>query len=739
MSASSPPPPSSSAPASSATRGGTVSGAPARRRWQFWRSPADQPRWARPALLGIAAFAALLYAWNITTSGLAPYYSVAARSMTESWKAFLFTAYDPAATVTLDKIGGFLWPQAISARIFGFHDWSLTLPQCVEGVVSVLVMYRVVRRWRGAVAGLFAAGLLTLTPVAASMFAHAILDAALVMCLVLAADQYQRAVTTGRLSRLLFAGVWVGLGFQAKMMQAWLIAPALALGYLIAAPVTLRRRLVHLLTSGVVMGVVSLSWVLMVTFTPKDSRPYVDGSANNSAFSMVFGYNGFDRIDQGNGPGITSGGSGGRQTPGGSDQQRSTGGQGGSTAGSDRGASGQGDAGQRQDGGDSGKKGRTPPQGGQGKRLNMGPWGNVWHKLFDLRLLAQIGWLYPLALASLAFGLIRHRKRPRTDVGRGGYVMWGAWLLTVAVALSFASVPHTAYVATLAPALAALSAAGTLAMWRAYRTRDGRWAHALPVTIALQAAWSAYIAAQYPYFAPWLLPLISAAALVGLAALVLRGRVRLRHIGLAGAAAGCLAMFAAPAVWSLSVFNPRFAGTAFDANAGPRGPEDKGTGPPRGAAPVSRVVGGQSHSSADHTPKALTPLQKRILDYVRQHNGTAEYTFSADGGWARASAIAATGLPILPLGGLTGAAPSITLAEYRRMVASGELRYAMLTIPKPKDGGKQEDAPVSESEKISAWVRAHCTEVPPKAYGGPAATAAERTATGSLYRCSPTS
>ncbi|MEK8170124.1 glycosyltransferase family 39 protein [Streptomyces sp. M19] len=155
--------------------------------------------------------------------------------MTESWKAFLFTSFDPSSTITMDKIGGFLWPQAISARIFGFSDWALTLPQCVEGVVSVLLMYRIVRRWQGPAAGLIAAGLLTITPVAASMFGHAMLDGSVTMCLVLAADQYQRAVLTGRLRSLLLSGMWIGIGFQAKMMEAWLIAPALAIAYLITA------------------------------------------------------------------------------------------------------------------------------------------------------------------------------------------------------------------------------------------------------------------------------------------------------------------------------------------------------------------------------------------------------------------------------------------------------------------------------------------------------------------------
>ena len=122
---------------------------PGRRRWEFWRSPEGQPPWARPALLGIAAVAALLYARNLAGAGLAPFYSVAVKSMSVSWKAFFYGAFDPKATITIDKLAGSFLPQALSARIFGFHPWSLALPQVIEGVVSVLAMYRVVRRWAG--------------------------------------------------------------------------------------------------------------------------------------------------------------------------------------------------------------------------------------------------------------------------------------------------------------------------------------------------------------------------------------------------------------------------------------------------------------------------------------------------------------------------------------------------------------------------------------------------------------
>src|ERR1700678_3330067 len=133
--------------------GGTAAAQRERQRWEVWKSPEDQPGWARPALLGIAAIAATLYAWNIANAGFEGFYSVAAKSMSVSWKALSFGSFDPRATITLDKLAGSFVPQAISARIFGFHAWSLALPQVIEGVISVLVMYRVIRRWAGPQAG----------------------------------------------------------------------------------------------------------------------------------------------------------------------------------------------------------------------------------------------------------------------------------------------------------------------------------------------------------------------------------------------------------------------------------------------------------------------------------------------------------------------------------------------------------------------------------------------------------
>src|ERR1700691_329491 len=262
-----------------------------------WRSPADQPAWARPALLAIAAVAAVAYGWGMDGASVEAFYGAAARSMSESWHDFIFGAFDPAGTVTVDKLPGALWVQALSLRIFGFHIWALVLPQVVEGVLTILVLYRAVRRLAGPAAGLIAATVLAVTPVTVLLNRGNISDSLLILLLVLAADATSAALLTGSLRPLLMAGVWVGLAFQTKMIQAWLALPALAAAYLLAAPAArLRTRCAHVALAGLVTVVISLSWMTAVSLVPAGDRPYVDGSANDSVYEQVFEYNGLGRL-----------------------------------------------------------------------------------------------------------------------------------------------------------------------------------------------------------------------------------------------------------------------------------------------------------------------------------------------------------------------------------------------------------------------------------------------------------
>jgi 4-amino-4-deoxy-L-arabinose transferase-like glycosyltransferase len=396
-----------------------ASGAPRWRRFLTpWRSPADQPAWARPALLAIAAVAAVAYAWGMAGASVEPFYGAAARSMSESWHDFIFGAFDPAGTVTVDKLPGALWLQALSLRIFGFHIWALVLPQVVEGVLTILALYRAVRRLAGPAAGLTAAAVLAVTPITVLLSRGNVSDSLLILLLVLAADATSAALLTGSLRQLLLAGVWVGLAFQAKMIQAWLALPALAAVYLLAAPAAkLRTRCAHIALAGLVTAVVSLSWMTAVSLVPSQDRPYVDGSPNDSVYTQVFDYNGLGRVT-GNWATIAG-----------------------------------------------------PPSPlivaavESGQLLNAETFGikPSWHRLLAGPFAADGGWLLPAAIAGALGVLISRRRRGRRDPLRAAVVLWGGWWLVLAVFFSVGTYLNSYYVAALIPAVAALVGTGIAA------------------------------------------------------------------------------------------------------------------------------------------------------------------------------------------------------------------------------------------------------------------------------------
>src|SRR5258707_14048840 len=105
-----------------------------------------------------------------------------------------------------------------------------------------------------------------------------------------------KAAETGKLRWLLACAVCIGLGFNIKMMEAYLVVPAFGLVYLLAAPKRLWVRVAHLALAVVVMLVISLSWVTVVDLTPASQRPYVGSTQDNSELSLAIGYNGVPRL-----------------------------------------------------------------------------------------------------------------------------------------------------------------------------------------------------------------------------------------------------------------------------------------------------------------------------------------------------------------------------------------------------------------------------------------------------------
>ena len=246
----------------------------------------------RSALASIGLLAAAIYAWGITVRPVHNYYASAVRSMAGSWRAFVFGGFDPQASISIDKIPGAFWLQALSVRAFGFHDWSVALPSVLEAVLTVLVLYHVVQRWFGPAAGLLAALVMALTPIAAALAKSQISDTLLTLLLVLAAGAWQRSVLDDK--PLWPCAVWVGLAFQVKMVQAWLVLPVFVIGYLVFAQ---RRRIWQVVVAGAVTLVVSSIWIVITLVTPPADRPYIDATSDNNPLGMVFGYNATGRLD----------------------------------------------------------------------------------------------------------------------------------------------------------------------------------------------------------------------------------------------------------------------------------------------------------------------------------------------------------------------------------------------------------------------------------------------------------
>jgi 4-amino-4-deoxy-L-arabinose transferase-like glycosyltransferase len=472
----------------------------ARKAWlrirAVWRAD-DQPGWAPAALLVIAAVAAWSYAWRATRPvNIEIYYAAAARSMSMGPSNFFFGAFDPAGTVTTDKLPGAFWLQALSVGLFGAHRWALVLPQVIEGTLTVLVLYALVRKLAGHAAGLIAAGLLAISPATVALNRGNISDTLMILLAVLAAKSTVTAVTTGRWRPLLLAGVWVGLAFQAKMIEAWLLLPALAVCYLTAAPGDWLRRAMRCGAMLLLALAVSISWMSLVTVWPAADRPYIDGSTDNSSFQQVFVYNGFGRLDQ--------------ATP---DQLVN----------------------------------RTLKI-----RIPIAPQPS-WHRLLSGDLGRDTGWLLVAAAVALLAGLAGRRRARRTDLARAGLLLWGTWLLALFAVFSAATTINTYYTAALSPAVASLLAIG-VSQVRRQRTRPACW---LAVAVALvatggYAAW--LLPAAGTGLPSWLRPalvILTVAAAVGLGLAVWQRRsavVAALAIVLTGAA-----VLVVPAVAAVSV------------------------------------------------------------------------------------------------------------------------------------------------------------------------------------------
>ena len=632
---------------------------------------ATPPRlWQRLGLGGVMLVSIFMNFFQLGQNGFAnTYYAAAIRSMLDNWRNFFYVSFDPGGFVSVDKPPLGFWLQAASAKIFGFTPFSIFLPQALAGVLSVLLLYSLVRRHFGVVAGLLAALALAISPISVLTNRNNTIDSTLVLVMLLGAWAVLKAAEKGKLRWLLLCAVFVGLGFNIKMLEAYLVVPAYGLLYLLAAPRRIWIRIAHLALAALLMLTISLSWAVAVDLTPASSRPYVGSSQNNSELSLALGYNGIQRligqVFGGNSGASNTGNTSGNITPGqfppsgtfnGGNFPRPTGGQ--------------------------------PPQGfgggngGGGGMFNTGNPGLL--RLFNEPLGGQIVWLLPIALPGILALAWQRRPRlrgiPEFSPQQRSMILWGAWLLTMAVFFSIATFFHQYYLSTFAPAICALFGIGIVVMWQDYR-RSGWRGWLLPLALLLTALEQIHIILSNPDWGMWLIPLIAIPCAFAAAILIvvrLMPRLRLSSRVLAPAlCVAVLALMLTSAVWS-SI--PVLANQAANLPvAGPSGQSGAGFG------------GGNSTANT------------ALINYLEAHKGNAKYLVAVISSNEADAIILATNQPVMTLGGFSGSDPILTTTQLAALVKNGTIRYVLL------NGG---GGPGGGQSTLTTWITRHATAVP---------------------------
>ena len=641
------------------------------------RGRAADATWVRPAQIGVGALAAVLYLVNLTVSGFAnTYYSAAALAGSQSWSAWFFGSLDASNFITVDKPPLATMLMGLSVRFFGLSSWSVLLPEALAGVATVAVLFVVVRRSFGPAAAVIAGLVMALTPAAMLIFRYNNPDALLTLFLVLAGGAFLRAVEGGRSRWLVVAAVLVGLAFNTKYLQAYLVLPAFAITYLVAAPVRLRRRLGGLIAAGLTVLVSSGWWVLAVELIPASARPYIGGSTSNSALELLFGYDGLARIF-----GFLGGGGGGA------------------------GAAAVGAAG--------------GPGGGGGF---SGAAGLL--RLFNDQLGGQVGWLLPFSIVGLVTGLWVRRRAARTDGARAAYLMWGLWLLVHAVVFSFMSgIIHSYYVVAMAPAIGALAGGGSVELWN-LRSRVRFGGLALAATILGSAAVAWLLLDRTPDFVPGLgLVILIVAALVAVVVAVPAAPHRQRT-QLAAAGLGIAILLAGPAAYAVDTMATAYSGG--DPKAGPAtaasGPGSFGGGV-AGGGPGLSAAGGLNRDGTSQGAIGVALGQvagvgdgggagtsdSALVTYLLANRGDARWIVATWSANQAGSIELASGQPVMAMGGFSGTDPAPTLDAFKAYVASGQLRFVILNGGGGGFGGPGGRS--GSSSEISTWVTQNCTAV----------------------------
>ncbi|MEI6290596.1 MAG: glycosyltransferase family 39 protein, partial [Chloroflexota bacterium] len=121
-------------------------------------------------------------------------------------------------------------------------------------------------------------------------------DGLLVFILMLAAWAVLHSVETGKLRYLLFSFTLIGLGFNIKMLQAYMVLPALFAVYFFCTRHNFWKKVTHLGIAVTLLLFISLSWAIAVDSVSAENRPFIGSSTDNTVMELIVGHNGVKRI-----------------------------------------------------------------------------------------------------------------------------------------------------------------------------------------------------------------------------------------------------------------------------------------------------------------------------------------------------------------------------------------------------------------------------------------------------------
>lgn len=710
-------------------------------------------------LIGIILLSVFMNFFLLNQAGTNEYYAVAVKSMMQNMHAFFYASFDPAGFITVDKPPVALWLQAISAKVFGFSNFSLLLPEALAAVASTILVYQMVKQQAGKLAAFISGVTMSVTPIFIAISRTNNMDSILILTLVIAAWAVMKAVRTSRVRWLIVSAALIGIGFNVKMLEAFMIVPAIYLFYWIAARTHWKKKLIHLLAATVVLVGISLSWAVAVDLVPDSQRPYIGGSQTNSVLELAFGYNGLSRLtgDQGGGagPGMTRSASdagamqqeGGNASPFGTSNGSSTTDAGGDAAGSST-ANQTGDAPSGMNGGPGGGGGN------QGGMFGTGTAGPL--RLFSKELSGQASWLLPFVFIGAIALAAEWICRKKLDETLRFAIFWMSWLIPAMIFFSIAGFFHQYYLSLMAPPIAALTGLGFMYMWRDFRDPQSGWRGCLlPAAFGATLFFEAAIFYQNGIDTLWVLLLITAGTLALAAGILLRSADR-KFLGIV-AGTGVALMMLAPLYWTLpSTFNQTNSSTPVagptstlsgmgtpggmggsqgnnfaasgsggqaDENGSGNQPPSFGTGsagpgqPPEMGGSDDRSggmnsgnadAGSENQSTGNRQPGGLgEESSTELLHYLEKQYKGEKYILAVESAQSAYSIMLNSDYAVMAMGGFSGSDPALTADKLEKMAEAGEIRYFLI-------GGRGG----AQNAEVTEWIEENCEEVPASQWQG---------------------